>query len=74
MTIFDLLVFGGAAVTLLGFIALVWCILRVAKARRARLPDDEMRAVLKKVVPVNFGALAVSVLGLMLVVIGISLG
>ena len=74
MTIFDLLVFGGAVVTLLGFIALVWCILRVARARRAKLPDPEMRAVLQQVVPINFAALAISVLGLMLVVIGIALG
>lgn len=72
MTVFDLLVYIGAAVTLLGFITLVWCILHVSKARRARLPDDEMRSVMQKVVPVNFAALAVSVLGLMFVVIGVA--
>ena len=74
MTFFELLVIGGAIVTFAGFLALIWCILRVAKARRAKLPDEEMRDVLQKIVPVNFAALAVSVMGLMLVIIGISLG
>ncbi|MEP3847724.1 MAG: hypothetical protein ABJM43_20455 [Paracoccaceae bacterium] len=73
MTIFDLLITLGATLTLLGFIGLVWCILRVWRARRAQLPDDEMRAVLQKTLPLNLGALAVSVLGLMLVIIGIFL-
>ncbi|MEP3636378.1 MAG: hypothetical protein ABJN14_03860 [Paracoccaceae bacterium] len=73
MTIFDLLITLGATLTLLGFIGLVWCILRVWRARAAQLPDDEMRAVLQKTLPLNLGALAVSVLGLMSVIVGIFL-
>lgn len=73
MSIFDLLIMSGAAVTLLGFIGLVWCILKVARARRAGLSDDELREVVQGVVPMNFAALAISVLGLMMVIIGISL-
>lgn len=74
MTIFDLLILGGAILTLAGFLGLVMCILRVWRARRAQLPDGEMRVVLQKVLPLNFAALGISVLGLMLVVIGIALG
>jgi len=73
MSIFDLLVGIGAVITFAGFIMLIWCILRVARARRAKLADEDMRAELQKVVPINFAALAISVLGLMLVIIGIFL-
>ncbi len=74
MTIFDMLILIGAFVTLLGFLGLLWCIFRVWKARRAKLEDEALRAVVQKMVPLNFGALALSVLGLMLVIMGISLG
>lgn len=70
----DILIWLGAAVSLVGLAGLVWCIIRVWKARRAGLDDDELRAVLQKVVPVNTGALFLSVAGLMLVVLGIILG
>lgn len=71
MSLFDLLVLVGAVMTLIGFAALIWCIWTVWRARRAALPDDDMRALLQRMVPVNFGALGLSVLGLMLVVVGI---
>ncbi|WP_397543289.1 hypothetical protein [Roseovarius salis] len=70
----DILIWLGAAVSLVGLAGLVWCIIRVWKARRAGLDDHELRAVLQKVVPVNTGALFLSVAGLMLVVLGIILG
>ncbi len=74
MTIFDYLVFIGAAITLAGFIGLVWCILRVARARRAALPDEELREVVRSVIPLNMAALGLSVIGLMLVIVGIFIG
>lgn len=70
----DGLIWAGAAVTLLGLAGLVWCIVRVAAARRAGLPDAELRARLQQVVVLNLAALLVSALGLMLVVVGIVLG
>ncbi|MEQ9260335.1 MAG: hypothetical protein RIG84_14705 [Roseovarius sp.] len=70
----ELLVWLGAAVSLAGLGGLVWCILRVMRARRAGLSDEELRAVLRKVVPMNTGALLLSMLGLMMVVLGIMLG
>ena len=68
------LIWIGAAVTLVGLAGLVVSILRVARARRAGLSDDDLRAALQKVVPLNMGALFLSVIGLMCVVMGIMLG
>jgi hypothetical protein len=70
----EMLVWGGAAVSLAGLAGLVWCILKVWRMRRAGLPDAELRAGIRAVLPVNLGALMLSVLGLMLVVVGIMLG
>ncbi|MDD9727387.1 hypothetical protein PVV74_18160 [Roseovarius sp. SK2] len=69
----EMLIWLGAAVTLAGLALLVWCILRVIRARRAGLSDDDLRATLQKILPVNTGALFLSVIGLMLVVLGIVL-
>jgi uncharacterized membrane protein len=69
----DMLIWLGAAVTLAGLALLIWCILRVMRARRAGLSDDELRAALQKILPINTGALFLSVIGLMLVVLGITL-
>ncbi|NCM96097.1 MAG: hypothetical protein GW948_01935 [Rhodobacterales bacterium] len=64
----------GAALSLAGVAGLIWCIVRAVQARRAGLADADLRARLQRLVAVNLGALGVSALGLMLVVIGILLG
>lgn len=74
MTIFDAMILIGALFALAGFVGLIICIFRVMRARRAGLSDEALRGVLQKVVPLNFAALCVSVLGLMLIVMGITLG
>ncbi|WP_372800112.1 hypothetical protein [Paracoccus seriniphilus] len=74
MTVFDWVIWGGAALTIAGLLALIWCIVTVAKARRAGLDDAQLRARMRGVLAVNMGALAASMIGLMLVVIGIVLG
>lgn len=68
------LVWIGALVTLAGLAGLVWCILRVARAKRQGLDDEGLKAELQKVVALNLGALCLSAIGLMMVVIGILLG
>lgn len=73
MTIYDMLIWGGAVLTVLGLAGILWCILAVTRARRARLEDAAMRATMQRVVAVNMGALAASVLGLMAVIMGIML-
>ncbi|RKT34807.1 hypothetical protein BXY70_0831 [Roseovarius halotolerans] len=70
----EMLIWLGALISLLGLGGLVWCIVTVWKARKAGLSDEALRARVQKVVPVNFGALLLSVFGLMLVVVGIVLG
>ena len=69
----EILVWIGAGLTLVGLLGLVWCIVLTIRARRAGLPDDELRARLQRVVALNLGALAVSALGLMAVIVGIFL-
>lgn len=73
MTIYDMLIWGGAALTALGLAGIVWCITTVTRARRAGADDAAMRATMQRVVAVNMAALAASVLGLMAVVMGIML-
>ncbi|MBQ0803565.1 MULTISPECIES: hypothetical protein [unclassified Sulfitobacter] len=73
-SLFDILIWAGALISLVGFFGLVWCIVTVMRAKRANLPEDDMRLVLQKALPLNLGALFLSVIGLMMVVIGIMLG
>ena len=71
--IMGLLTWGGASVSLIGLAGLIWSIVRVASARRAKLSDAQMRAVLQSALPLNLGALFLSVIGLMMVILGIFL-
>ncbi|MBP9182607.1 MAG: hypothetical protein KBF78_05705 [Fuscovulum sp.] len=68
------LVWAGALVSLVGVAGLVYCVMRALRARRAGLSDEAMRGELQRVVVLNMGSLAVSALGLMVVVMGIVLG
>ena len=72
-TVFDILIWSGAFLSLVGLLGLIWCIIFVAQARRAQLSEDELRARLRKALPLNLGSLFTSVLGLMLIIIGIFL-
>lgn len=69
----EMLVWIGAAITLAGFFGLLACVWRVQKARRAGLEDEALREEIRKVIPLNMGALFLSVIGLMCVVIGVLL-
>ena len=69
-----ILIWAGTLVSVVGLIGLIWCILRVARARRSGLDDDALREEVRKVVPLNMGALFLSVIGLMMVILGIFLG
>lgn len=71
---FEAIVWAGAALSVAGLLGLIWCIVRVAKARRQKLDDEALRAVVQSVLPYNLGALFLSVVGLMLVMVGIFLG
>jgi hypothetical protein len=68
------LIWIGAGLTLLGVLGLVACIVMAFRAKKAGLPDEQMRAVLQRAVILNMGALAVSAIGLMCVVFGVLVG
>lgn len=70
----DILIWTGVVMSLLGFVGIVYSIIAVTRAKREGLDDEALRARLARILPVNLGALLVSVLGLMTVVIGIMLG
>ena len=69
----EILIWVGGALSVLGMIGLVYCVVRVVRAKRGNLTDEELHAVLKSVLPWNMGALGLSALGLMLVVVGLFL-
>lgn len=68
------LVYVGTLLALVGLSALGYCIYAAVAAKRAGLPDTELRARLQRIVTINMGALLVSVIGLMCVVLGVFLG
>ncbi len=64
----------GAILTLLGLAGIIVSAVKVLSARKAGLDDDALRARLRAVMALNMGALLVSVIGLMAVILGIFLG
>ena len=62
----------GSVITLVGIILLFRCIYRVTKAKKSRLSDEELKAVLQSTVSANLGALFLSATGLITVIIGIT--
>ncbi|WP_371168125.1 hypothetical protein [Aliiroseovarius sp. 2305UL8-7] len=67
------LIIIGAVMSLVGLIGLVASALKVMKAKREDLDDAELRARVQKAMTLNMGALALSVIGLMCVILGVSL-
>ncbi|SDJ79876.1 hypothetical protein [Aliiruegeria lutimaris] len=70
----EILIWIGAAISLTGLAGIIGCVVAVARAKRAQLEDEVMRAKLQKVVAWNLGSLFVSAIGLMMVIVGIFLG
>lgn len=67
----DLLIWCGAILSLCGLAGLVWCIVYVARARRANPGEEILREKLRRALPLNLAALFLSVIGLMVVILGI---
>lgn len=67
------LAFAGATLSLIGLAGIIWSIFAVNKARHADLSDEEMQQRMQSIMPLNIGALMVSVLGLGMVTIGLIL-
>lgn len=73
MTTGELMIWGGAVVTLAGVVGLAACVVYVLRLRKAGLDDAALRKGLQKGVMWNMASLFVSVLGLMAVIVGITL-
>ena len=69
----EIVIWIGAALSVVGLIGIIYSIIAVARAKRAGLTDEELRARVSKVLPINLGALFVSVIGLMAVIVGVLL-
>ncbi len=69
----DILILIGSFVAFLGLVGLGCCIWMAVSAKRAGLSDEDMKVRLQKVIALNMGAMGLSALGLMMVVIGVML-
>ncbi len=70
----EIIVWIGAALSAIGLCGIVYSIVAVARAKRANLSDEDLRARVSAILPVNLIALFVSMIGLMAVIIGVMLG
>ncbi|TDL79690.1 hypothetical protein E2L08_08780 [Palleronia sediminis] len=68
------LIWIGTALSAAGLAGLVFCIVSAMRLRRAGLDDAALRARLRGLVAWNLGALMLSMLGLMVVIVGILIG
>ena len=68
------LVWLGAALAVAGLGLLAYCIVAAMGARRSGATGVDMQLRLRRLVAVNLGALALSGLGLAVVVVGVMLG
>ena len=69
----DWLIIPGIIVTFIGLGLLFYTILRIMRAKKQGLSDDEMKVHLLSAIAWNLVAIGCSAIGLMMVVIGIML-
>ncbi len=70
----DIVIWIGAALSAIGLCGIVYSIVAVTRAKRAKLPDEALRAKVSAILPINLIALFISMIGLMAVIIGVMLG
>lgn len=66
------LIWIGTVISVIGLAGIIMSIVRVSKAKKAKLSDEDMRERISKILPLNLGSLFLSVIGLMMVILGIS--
>ena len=69
----DFLIWGGAVVSFSSLFGLVWCIVKARQAKNAANSEEELNTEIRKLIPWNMGALFLSTIGLMIVIVGIFL-
>ena len=67
------LIWIGAVLTVIGLCGLFYCIFLVSKAKRLGLEEEALKEKLRSVIAINLGALFLSAIGLMLVILGVIL-
>lgn len=68
------LVYGGACLSAVGLAGIIWSILAVARAKRSGEDGEALKMRMQSILPINIGALMLSILGLGAVTIGLILG
>ena len=66
-----ILIWGGAAVSIVGLIGLLFSMYKVAFAKKNITSDKELRVSIQAAMPLNLASLFLSVLGLISVTIGV---
>jgi hypothetical protein len=69
----DILIPIGSFAALAGVVLLGYCILLAVRAKKTATSDADLKARLQKVVALNMGALGLSALGLIMVIVGMAL-
>jgi len=68
------LVAAGAIISVVGLVGLLICIFKAAKAKKSGGTQEEMQAMLEPLIPLNLGSLFLSIIGLICIILGITLG
>ena len=66
-----ILIWGGAIVSIVGLIGLLFSMYKVASAKKNTVSDEALRVSIQAAMPLNLASLFLSVLGLMSVTIGV---
>lgn len=69
----DFLIWGGTFISFIGLLGLIGCIIKARQAKNATMTEEDLNAEIRKLIPWNMGALFLSTIGLMIVIIGIFL-
>jgi len=63
----------GLVLTVTGLAGLGYCVMQGIRMRKGNLPPDEIHARLHRLIAVNLGSVALSAIGLAVIVVGILL-
>tara|TARA_B100000886_G_scaffold327458_1_gene274928 strand:+ start:1051 stop:1269 length:219 start_codon:yes stop_codon:yes gene_type:complete len=66
-----ILIWGGAVVSIVGLIGLLFSMFKVASAKKNSTSDEDLRVSIQAAMPLNLASLFLSVLGLISVTIGV---
>ncbi len=74
MTIFDILIYVGVAIAVLGLLGLVWCINLARRVKNGQVPEDQLQSALIKISAVNMASMGGAFIGLAILLVGLMMG